>query len=129
VSAPTFDFQVMPAPENYEPERTPPGRTRAPSPFDQTLVDLKDKGWQRVPFSTKEEKELILKELHRAKAFNGLGLDLNENDEEGFVEFKSRDLQKRRPRKKKGDIAEDGTVVTEDEPDTEGEEDSENGEE
>ena len=109
--APTFDFVVESAPEDYEPERSNPGRKRAPSPFDDTLVAVKDKGWQRVAFADEAQKDLIVKELHRAKQYRNLGMDLNETDT--HVEFRTRDLQKRAPRRKKDEngnfIESDGT--------------------
>jgi hypothetical protein len=97
--APSFDFVVEAAPEDYQPERANPGRKRAPSPFDDVLVSVKDRGWQRVPYQTEEQKDLIVKELHRAKQFHGLGMDLNETDT--HVEFQTRELQKRKPRRKR----------------------------
>ena len=94
--APTFNFSVEPAPEGYEPERKNPGRTRTPSPFDDVLVEVKGKGWQRVPYSGDEHRKAIERELTKAKQFRGLGLDMNVTDE--YVEFRSRDLQKRKAR-------------------------------
>lgn len=95
----SFDFVVEAAPEDYQPERSNPGRKRAPSPFDDTLVEVKDKGWQRIAYANDEQKDAIVKELHRAKQFRGLGMDLNETST--HVEFQTRDLQKRAPRRKR----------------------------
>lgn len=95
--APTFNFSVEPAPEGYEPERKNPGRTRTPSPFDDILIEVKDKGWQRVPYSGEDHKKAIERELTKAKQFRNLGLDMNVTDT--HVEFRSRDLQKRKARK------------------------------
>lgn len=99
--APTFNFSVEPAPEGYEPERKNPGRTRTPSPFDDILVEVKGKGWQRVPYEGEDHKKAIERELTKAKQFRGLGLDMNVTDT--HVEFRSRDLQKRRARKQDED--------------------------
>ena len=100
----SFDFVVESAPPDYEPERKNPGRTRTPSPFDSFLIELKDKGWQRVPYQGDEMKQAVLRELAKAKQYHGLGLDLNVTDT--HVEWKSRDLQKRKPRKKNADGSE-----------------------
>lgn len=96
----TFDFTVEAAPEDYEPQRANPGRTRKPSPFDEVLRDAYGKGWQRVAHNGDEEKrKAIHRELTRAKSFVNVGLDLNDTDT--HVEFRSRELQKR-TRKAKG---------------------------
>jgi hypothetical protein len=97
---PTFDFTVEAAPPDYEPERKNPGRTRTPSPFDQTLLDVFGKGWQRVPHDGNDEKkQAIYRELTKAKSHTGVGLDLNETDT--HIEFRSRELQKRAKRTSK----------------------------
>lgn len=115
-TAPTFDFHVEPAPADYEPERKNPGRTRTPSPFDDTLPEVKDKGWQRVPYTSEEHKAAILRELTKAKQFRGLGMDQNITDT--HVEFNVRDLQKR--------VKKDGNTVTEGEPGYESDSENEN---
>lgn len=99
VEGPTFDFTVEAAPEGYEPERKNPGRTRTPSPFDQTLRDVFGKGWQRAQYTSEDHKNAIYRELTKAKSHTGVGLDLNETDT--HVEFRSRELQQRKTRKGK----------------------------
>lgn len=103
--APQFTFEVLPAEEGYQPDRRSPGRKREPSFFDEVLPQVKDQGWQRVPFSTDEEKQRILRELNRAKQYTGLGLEKNET--ETAVEFRVRDRQTR-SRNGSAALAEDG---------------------
>lgn len=97
-NTPTFDFTVEAAPADYEPERKNPGRTRTPSVFDDVLVEKFGQGWQLVAHDGNDEKkQAIYRELNKAKAHTGVGLDLNET--ETHVEFRSRELQKRAKRK------------------------------
>lgn len=98
-AAPSFDFVVESAPADYEPERKNPGRRRTPSFFDEPILEKKGQGWQRTPYSGDEMKQAILRELAKAKQHHGLGLDLNVTDT--HVEWKSRELQKRKPRRKR----------------------------
>lgn len=44
-----FEVLITPAPEDYRPDRSPAGRRRIPSPFEEVLVGLKGMGWQNQP--------------------------------------------------------------------------------
>lgn len=97
---PKVSFDVYDAPEDYKPERRHPGRERTPSFFDDLILEKKDQGWQIVPTPDEETRKDALRELNRAKMFrrdDGVGLDLNVAED--HVAWRSRDLQKRRPRK------------------------------
>lgn len=123
---PDFTGEIEDAPEGYKPNRSPAGRTRIPSQFDSVLPNLKGAGWKRIPHdgnvvvdengkatadSVKgSNAHLIKRELQKAQHFHGLGMDLNITD--SHVEFKVRDLQKRKARA--GEQAdEDGNVADE----------------
>lgn len=109
-----FEFSMEPAPEDFTPDRKTPGRQRKPSFFDDKLRDpeIYGKGWQRVPFSSEEHKQAILRELHRAKMYLnstgmnpgedeiGLALDVKQDD---AIYFKSRKAQKRERKAKNKD--------------------------
>jgi hypothetical protein len=96
-----FDFEIEPAPEGYEPDRPSAGRTRTPSFFDGPILEKKDQGWQRTPYTNEDHKRAIIRELTKAKEYHGLGLELNIT--ETHVEWKSRDRLKRQKRNKSGD--------------------------
>ena len=106
MSAPTFNFQVEEAPEDYAPERRNPGRTRTPSPFDDLVLEKQGR-WQRVPFTSDDERKVIERELTKAAQYRGLGLERNVT--ETHVEFKSREKQPRKPRAPKA--SENGTAA------------------
>lgn len=101
-----FEFDMAPAPDDYEPERKTPGRERKPSFFDDKLraSDVFMQGWQRVPATSEEHKAAILRELNRAKLYLNklaersgedlIGLDLDDKQDDA-VYFKSRVAQKR----------------------------------
>jgi hypothetical protein len=44
-----FEIQISPAEEGFKPDRSPAGRKRIPSPFEEILPGLKGKGWQNQP--------------------------------------------------------------------------------
>lgn len=101
-----FEIVSEPAPADYAPERKTPGRTRRPSAFDDILrtEGVFGAGWQRVPVSSKEHKDFVLRELNRAKLYLNssgrldgepeIGLDLDDKKDDA-VYFKSRVAQKR----------------------------------
>lgn len=113
---PDFTALITAAPEDYKPDRSPAGRKRTPSQFEEVLPGLKDKGWQRIehdgtvvmketesgqlkadPQSVKHSNaHVIRRELQKAQHFLKLGMDLNIT--ETHVEFRVRDLQKREQR-------------------------------
>lgn len=116
VQVPDFTGLVESAPEGYKPDRTPAGRTRVPSQFDEVLPKYHGQGWQKIPHDgalvfvdgkpTKESlaesnASVIKKELVKAQHLNGLGMDVNIT--ETHVEFNVRDLQKRKA--KEGETA------------------------
>jgi hypothetical protein len=96
---PDFASLIEDAPEDYKPERASAGRKREPSPFDNVLPGLKDKGYKRVPIvvpdggNADEVVKEIKRQLQKAQHYHGLGMDLNVTTE--YVEFQIRDLQKR----------------------------------
>ncbi len=98
VSTPTFDFTVEAAPEDYAPARSNPGRPRTPSPFDDVVAERLNQGYNFVSYASEEQKQVIERELHKAKAYHGVGLDIFDNAEESRIEWRSRDKQKRAPR-------------------------------
>jgi hypothetical protein len=125
-----FTGAIEAAPEGYSPDRSPAGRTRIPSQFEDVLPGLKDKGWQRIKHDGRVEMietdngrlipdpatikvsnaHVITRELRKAQHHLKLGMDLNVNAE--YVEFKIRELQKRKARA--GEKADDeGNVVDE----------------
>lgn len=102
----SFDLSMEAAPSDFQPDRKVPGRQRRPSFFDDKLraSDVYDQGWQRVPVTSQEHKEFVVRELNRSKLYlNGtgrqegedeIGLDLDEKQDDA-VYFKSRKAQKR----------------------------------
>lgn len=89
-------------PEGYKPERSPAGRKRSPSPFDEVLPRVINEGWKKVPHDgTQEQVEDIKKNLQKSKQMHDLGMEMNVTDT--HVEFKVRDKQKRKPRSKSVD--------------------------
>lgn len=102
-----FEIVSEPAPADYAPERKTPGRQRRSSPFDEILraEGVFGAGWQKVPVSSEEHKNFVLRELNRAKLYlnqpaqrqNGepeIGLDLDPSKDDA-VYYKSRVAQKR----------------------------------
>lgn len=102
-----FEIVSEPAPADYAPERKTPGRQRRPSAFDEILRadGVFGAGWQRVPVTSQEHKDFVLRELNRAKLYlnqdgqrrNGeseIGLDLDPTKDDA-VYYKSRIAQKR----------------------------------
>ena|SRR6476661_1530584 len=125
-----FAVEISDAPEGYRPDRSPAGRKRIPSPFEDVLPGLKGKGWKNQPHDGKVEafdyaadgtpkfntgssvKEsnarVILRELQKAVKFLNseeggdlnLGLDVNVTATD--VQFNVRDKQNRKPRSAPG---------------------------
>lgn len=93
-----FDFTVEAAPEDYAPARSNPGRPRTPSPFDDVVAERLNAGYNFVSYSDEDQKQVITRELHKAKAFHDVGLDIYDNAAESRIEWRSRDKQKRAPR-------------------------------
>jgi hypothetical protein len=113
---PDFTSLIEDAPADYKPNRSPAGRTRIPSQFDDLLPRLYEEGkqhgpsWKRIPHDGNVEVDengkatadsvknsnahIIKRELQKAQHFLGLGMDLNIT--KTHVEFKVRDLQKRK---------------------------------
>lgn len=101
-----FNISVEAAPADYTPDRKTPGRQRKTSVFDDVLraEGVFAGGWQRVPVSSQEHKDYVIRELTRSKLFlNGsgkmegepeIGLDLDDKKDDA-VYFKSRVAQKR----------------------------------
>lgn len=116
-----FTVEITPAEEGFKPDRSPAGRKRIPSPFEDVLPDLKGKGWQNQPHDGQvtvsengkveipqgvkgSNAAIILRELSKGiKWLNSedggeynLGLDVNVTD--SLVQFNVRDKQNRKPR-------------------------------
>jgi hypothetical protein len=123
---PDFTSEIEDAPADYKPNRSPAGRTRIPSQFDSVLPQYHGQGWKRIqhdgnvvvdengkatPDSVKGSNAHVIKrELQKAQHYLGLGMDLNIT--QTHVEFKVRDLQKRKA--KDGEQADaDGNVIDE----------------
>lgn len=121
-----FQLNISPLPEGYKPDRSPAGRTRTPSVFDDVLLGLKGKGWQKQPHdgniqldedgkptaeSVKASNAHVIKrELQKAQHHLRLGMDIQITTTD--VEFNVRDLQKRKA--KEGETADaEGNVVDE----------------
>jgi hypothetical protein len=121
-AVPDFANLIEDAPQDYQPERASAGRKREPSPFDEIVAKVKDKGWKRVPFDgTEDQAKLIRRQLQKAQQLHDLGMDLNQANVVGdgdngvpvgetrhYVEFKIRDKQ---PREKKNSAGEGGDTV------------------
>jgi len=97
-------FEIQDAPEDYTPTRPSAGRKREPSPFDDVVLQVKDKGWKRVPITeggaNGEHAKTIKRLLQKSQHFHGLGMELNITDE--YVEFMIRDKQKRQAKAEGG---------------------------
>jgi hypothetical protein len=48
-----FEIKISPAEEGFKPDRSPAGRKRIPSPFEEILPGLKGQGWQNQPHDGK----------------------------------------------------------------------------
>jgi hypothetical protein len=138
---PDFTGAIESAPDGYSPDRSPAGRTRIPSQFEGILPGLKDKGWQRIrhdgrvkmmdtdtgrvvpdPESVKlSNAHVITRELRKAQHHLKLGMDLHITEE--YVEFKIREIQKRKARA--GEQADENGEVVEEETDYTDEDDDE----
>lgn len=98
MSAPTFEFVVEEAPEDYEPERRNPGRPRTPSPFDDVVKAKVGQGYQFINYTSAEMRDAAVKELQKACTFHNLGLDKYDNEEQSRIEWRAREKQRRAPR-------------------------------
>lgn len=122
-----FEVSISDAPDGYRPDRSPAGRKRIPSPFEDVLPDLKGKGWKNQPHDGKviladqnsgkvvlpdgvkeSNARIILRELSKAVKFlnsedggeHNLGLDVNVTPTD--VQFNIRSKQNRKPRSAPG---------------------------
>lgn len=130
----TFELSMEEAPADYTPDRKTPGRERKPSYFDDKLRadGVFGGGWQRVPVSSQEEKDYVVRELNRAKLYlNGPGLNEGEPEigldldtaKDDAVYFKARVAQKRTRKAKDGETLEEGQEADGYESDADGDND------